>query len=315
MSCWRPLELDELPDGDKIPPLLVKPIFRSNSYTVHLTDLSNIWSEELDLDGIVDRASQEQSPIEVSKQDAAQLALLLENVKKSLASSDDATCRITRSTSGGVTLHAVITLPEPLDSLTWKFYLAKCPSTTLKNELILPLLVSSHIQHERITGLLGVIFEKDKAITRLVDQFESSNLDLSAAFPSVGSLKAGRKAIKREQAAKHVPALQAFREDAWREARGQLRDSDVTTLGLFQEALAQSTPKVPPQLESDGSGTAWWTAIPNELSHRKIKAKAKTQKRAPAANAKTVVESSEDETDDEFETHEHFKVSQLQYAH
>ena len=69
MSCWRVLELCEQPDGKHIPQLLIKPAFDLDSYIVHLTDLSNIWCEELDVYGIVKRAAQEQSPIEVSKQD------------------------------------------------------------------------------------------------------------------------------------------------------------------------------------------------------------------------------------------------------
>jgi hypothetical protein len=313
MSCWRVLQLSEQPDGEHIPQLLVKPVFQSDSYIVHLTDLSNIWSEELDPDGVVDRASQEHSPIEVSKQDAAQLAILLDNVKKALENAEDATCRITRNDTNGITLHASVSLPEPLDRLTWKFQLEKRTSTTLKNELILPLLVSSHIQHERITGLVSTITNKDKAITRLVDQFDTNNMDLAAVFPSIGGMKSGRKMIKREQAAKHVPALQPFREEAWRHETAQLRDSEVTTLGLFQEALAQSTPKVPLELQSEEREASWWSAVPTRLSlpkaQAKSKAKSKAKKPAPAGKTKAVLDSSDEETEDEFETHDNFKVN------
>lgn len=311
MSCWRVLELSEQPEGKQIPQLLVKPAFSSNSYTVHLTDLSNIWVEELDLAGIVERAASEQSPIEVSKQDTAQLAILLDNVKKSLICSDEATCRISRNDVDGVTLHTTISLPRPLDSLAWKFVLGMRSSITLKNELILPLLVSSHIQHERIAALISIIADKDKAITRLVDQYESSNLDLATAFPSVGGLKSGRRMIKREQAAKHVPALQPFHEVAWREETGELEDSDVTTLGLFQEALAQSTPNVPTQLKSEDHGGTWWTAIADQLSRPKTTGNSKAKETLVTNLKEADIESSEDETEDEFETHENFKASKL----
>ncbi|KAF1846262.1 XLF-domain-containing protein [Cucurbitaria berberidis CBS 394.84] len=312
MSCWRVLELSEQPDGEHIPQLLVKPVFNLDSYIIYVTDLSNIWSEELDLQGIVDRASREQSPIEVSKQDTTQLAILLDNVKKPLESSKNSTCHITRSGEDVVILHTTITLPEPLESLTWKFHLGKRSSIILKNELILPLLVSSHIQHGRITALVSVIADKDKAITRLVNQYESSNLDLAAAFPSVGGLKVGRKGIKREQAAKHVPALQPFREVAWREETGQLEESDVTTLGLFQEALAQSTPKVPSQLKSEDRENSWWSAVPVRLSLSKSTSKGKEKKATLAAKPNNIiVDSSEEETEDEFDTHENFKTRNI----
>jgi hypothetical protein len=310
MSCWRVLELSEQPDGEQIPQLLVKPVFNANSYTVHLTCLSNIWSEELDLDGIVDRASNEQSPIEVSQQDTAQLAILLDNVKGSLTNSDDATCRITRSGTDGVTLHTTIALPKPLDCLTWRFHLSKRTSTTLKNELILPLLLSSHIQHERTTKLISTINDKDKAITRLVDQFDSSNLDLAAAFPIISGLKSGRKTIKREQAAKHIPALRPFREATFKEDTGQLKDSEVTTLGLFQEALSECTPRVPSALKTEEEDVAWWKGVPDHLSKPKVTSKSEAKKSVPMLElARSDIGSGDDETEDEFETHENFRVS------
>jgi hypothetical protein len=305
MSCWRVLELSEQPDGEQIPQLLVKPVFGREYYTVHLTCLSNIWSEELDLAGIVDRAAKEQSPIEVGKQDTAQLAILLDNVKKSLEHSDDAICRITRTDNDGVTLHTTIALPRPLDSLTWKFHLEKRASTVLKNELILPLLVSSHIQHERISGLVSTINDKDKAITRLVDQYESSNLDLAAAFPIVSGLKTGRKVVKREQAARHVPALQPFREDAFKQETGHLVDLNVSTLDLFQEALSECTPAVPWKLQSEDTNVTWWNDIPTHVSRIKTPVKSKA---AAAEPTKNDADFSGEETEDEFETHSNFKV-------
>jgi hypothetical protein len=312
---WRVLELSEQPHGERIPQLLVKPVFGPDSYTVHLTCLSNIWSEELDLDGILDRALQEQSPIEVSKHDTAQLAILLENIKNSLERTNDAVCRITRSENNGLTLHTSVSLPKPLDRLTWKFDLERRASTTLKNELILPLLISSHIQHERLTSLISTINEKDKAITRLVDQFESSNLDLAAAFPVISSLKSGRKVVKRDQAAKHVPALQPFREEAFKQRTGQLVDSHVSTLGLFQEALSECTPSVPLQLKADDSDQEWWATVSTRLSDPEVPAKTKGKKSAPAATpSKRVTSLSDDdeETEDEFETHANFKVRVVQ---
>lgn len=310
MSSWRVLELSEQPDGEPIPQLIVKPAFKHDSYTVYLTCLTNIWSEELTLAGIVGRAAEQQSPIEISKQDTTQLAILLDHVKASLGSSEDATCRLTREGADGVTLHTTIQLPEPLDCLTWKFCLQKRTPVTLKNELILPLLVSSHIQYERINDLVTTIENKDKAITRMVDQFESSNLDLAAAFPSIGGLKAGRKLIKREQAARHLPALRPFQQDVWREETAQLADADVTTLGLFQEALVQCTPDVPSALQADDGAEDWLAAVPNRLTHAKPVFKIKPRELAPAFQPpKHGHESSGDDTEDEFEVHENFKVT------
>ncbi|KAJ4331144.1 hypothetical protein N0V95_009940 [Ascochyta clinopodiicola] len=313
MSSWRVLDLSVQPDGEPIPQLLVKPAFTPDSYTLHLTCLTNIWSEQLDLDAIIRRATDQQSPIEVSKQDTAQLNILLDNVNKSLDTSDDTECLLTRDGDDGITLHTTIRLPQPLDSLTWKFHLQKRTSVTLKNELILPLLVSSHIQYERINDLVTTIENKDKAITRMVDQFESSNLDLAAAFPSIGALKAGRKMIKREQAARHVPALRPFQQHVWRQETAQLADSEFTTLGLFQEALVQCTPDVPSSLEADDGAEDWLSAVPSRLTYAKPAIKIRTREPAPVFQPpKHGHESSPvDDTEDEFEVHENFKTRNL----
>lgn len=311
MACWRVLHLTEQPNGEHIPQLLIKPRFEKDAYTVFLTDLTDIWSEALDLRGIVGRAAEEESPIEVSKRDTAQLAILLHNVQNSLASGPDTTCCITRSHTDDVTLHTTVSLPEPLDSLTWKFHLHKRTAVTLKNELILPLLVSSRIQHDRVNSLTSTIAEKDRAIARLLDQYESSNLDLAAAFPSIGGLKSGRRLVKREQAAKHVPGLQPFHHELWKRETAQLHDADVSTLGLFQEALSECNPQVPPRLFSEEETCAWWSMIDTNYiaPMARSRLKAKPDAELPVKPAASEPETEEEETEDEFEVHEHFKVS------
>lgn len=323
MSCWRILELTEEPQGETTPQLLIKPQFGLNKYTVFLTDLSNIWSEELDLAGIVRRATEVESPIEVTERDTTQLAILFESVQKSLDRSDNATCTIASQESEGLILQATISLPEPLDSLTWKFHLHKRTAVTLKDELILPLLVSSHVQQERMSSLLSVISDKDRAITRLVEQYESSNLDLAAAFPSIGNFKSGRKIIKREQAARHVPGLKTFDPNAWRKETDTMVDDNVSTLGLFQEALSQCTPKVPTKLKSGDENILWWRGLgasvdpSKQISTKKSDAQEVQPKRPLKAVRPTVSESEteEEETEDEFETHEHFKVDYYPSPH
>ncbi|KAJ4299906.1 hypothetical protein N0V90_005153 [Kalmusia sp. IMI 367209] len=316
MSCWRVLELSDEDLDQSTPQLLIKPQFGSSAYTVFLTDLSNIWSEEVDLFDIVRRASEVESPIEVSEQDTAQLAILFENVQKSLDHNDDTSCAVTRTESDGIILHTSISLPEPLDSLTWKFYLRKRTASMLKDELILPLLVSSHIQHERIAGLLSVISDKDRALTRLIDQYESSNLDLAAAFPSIGNVKSGRRIIKREQAARHIPGLQNFDRGVWRKETAELVNTNVSTLGLFQEALSECTPKIPQKLKSGDEVTPWWKSLDTSTSihKRALTAKAKAQSKKAVTPARAIAHESEtddEETEDEFETHENFKTRNL----
>jgi hypothetical protein len=317
MACWRVLQLSDELQSKTIPQLLIKTQFGSSSYTVFLTDLTHIWSEELDLTGVARRASDVESPIEVSERDTSQLAILFENVQKSLNNSGDTTCAISLDTLDNVILHTTISLPEPLDSLTWKFHLVKGTPAALKNELILPLLVSSHVQHVRISRLLSVISDKDRAITRLVDQYESSNLDLAAAFPSIGNAKSGKRVVRREQAARYIPGLQHFDHGTWKSDTAEMADTDVSTLGLFQEALSECTPRIPPKLKShDDEESRWWNDLESSasVSKRAATMNAKTQpKKAniPARRIASDSETEEEETEDEFETHENFKVCSL----
>jgi len=311
MSCWRVLPLSESSDSPQIPQLLVKPDFRRESYTVFVTDLSNIWSEELELDDILKRTIQQDSPIEVTAQDTSQLSILLDHVQQSLTSKVDSVCRITKGDEGGLVLHTETHLPKPLGSLQWKFQLRKRTSAILKNELILPLLVSSHIQHGRINGLLSTIREKDRAITRFVDQFESSNLDLALAFPSLAGMKTGRRQVKREQAARHIPALHLFEEEDWKRETAQLDDEHVSTLRLFQEALSQCNPKVPSEMKSDDVDGAWWASIRTTISEHRGAKLQKQKKAIPApapAPAPDTDDGDETETDDDFEISEDLKV-------
>lgn len=311
MTCWRVLQLPGEIQGT--PQLLIKTRFSQSTYIVYLTDLSNIWCEELNLPDIVRRAADVESPIEVTERDTAQLAILFDNIQKSLNHGDDASCALSRDNLDNLILRSTITLPEPLDSLTWKFQLTKGTATTLKNELILPLLVSSHVQHTRLSRLLSVVGDKDRAITRLVDQYEASNLDLAAAFPSIGNAKSGRRVAKREQAARHIPALQVFNSESWKAETAHMVDNNVSTLDLFQEALSECTPKVPPKLQSDDEETKWWADLDHFVQAPKRSAKPKVkppvQKTpAPVQAAQSESETEEEETEDEFETHENFKV-------
>jgi hypothetical protein len=309
MSCWRVLPLPESPDSSQIPQFLVKPDFRPERYTVFVTDLGNIWSEELELNDILGRALQQDSPIEVSAQDTSQLSILLDHVKQSLTSKGDSVCRITKGGEGGIVLQTTTSLPKPLGSLQWSFQLRKRTPATLKNELILPLLVSSHIQHERVNGLLSIIRDKDRSITRFVDQFESSNLDLALAFPSIAGLKTGRRQVKREQAARHIPALRPFQEEDWRRETAQLDDGHVSTLGLFQEALSQCNPKVPSEMKSDDVDGAWWASIRSSIEDSNDAKVQKQKKPSPVPKAlPTADDEDETETDDDFEISEDLKV-------
>jgi len=303
MASWRVLELTDPPD--QLPRLLIRPVFGRRSYTIILTDLGNVWKEELDFNGIIERATQEESPIEVTAHDTSQLSILLENIQNSLLASSNCTCHITRDSEENLIIHTALSLPEPLGSFTWRFYLTKHPINVLKDEFILPLLVNSQIQHRRIAALISTIQEKDKAITRLLDQYESSNLDLTAAFPALGGPKSMRgRHVKRDYALKHVPGLARFDETKWMESSIQFDEDDFSPTTFYEEALPQHRLKVAAQLKSEGLNETWWKDIPKTLDVRK-----QTTKKVKKSSKLESPPSSEDNsTEDEFEDPEAFEV-------
>lgn len=312
MPTWRPLVLSDEPSRVQIPQLLFQARFSRKGYSFLLTDLSNIWSEELGVDEVIDRALQAESPIEVTHHDAEQLTILLGTVECSLVGGD-ANRHVTKATNDGVVVHTAIDLPGPLGVLHWKFHLQKQTLTTLKNELILPLLVASHIQHERMRDLISTLSEKDRAIARMADHFNSYNLDLAAVFPTIGGAKPSRRPVSRDQAAKHVPGLQVFDEAAWKATSARSVDASTFTVGMFAETLSECDLDVPTALKVDKGGQNWFDVLSSDSPRPENRVKRDASlpvkvRRVPPAPAPGRPLSEDDETEDEFEKHDHFKV-------
>lgn len=302
MSYWTELELTESPE--QVPKLLIKAEFRRKGYTIFLTDLTYIWKEELDLDAIIERATEEESPIEVNQHDTLQLSILLDNIQRSVQGAKGSTCHVARHYEDGIALHTTSILPEPLDALRWKFYLRKDKAIALRDELISPLLVHSQIQHRRIASLVKMLQDKDKAISRLLDQYESLNLDLATAYPVIGGQRSGRKPVRREQAMKHVPALQPFEEARWEESSKQIEEDDFSSAAFFQEAIPHHHVSLATSLRFNDEDEVWWTSIPKRLPTG-----AHSPKRAAKSSKKMGVHTVDDETtEDDAEEEEAFEV-------
>ncbi|KAF2010664.1 hypothetical protein BU24DRAFT_427770 [Aaosphaeria arxii CBS 175.79] len=305
MACWRVLELDPS-TSIGVPQLLIKADFGEHGYILWLTDLSNIWSEDLSVVGIMERAVEVESPIEVGRQDTTQQGILLEHLQNSLTNAEGTVCRLTKYNESGVILNTVIDLPEPLDSLKWKFCLRKQSPTMLKNELILPLLLSGHIQYTRVKKLTTIIAEKDKAMSRLLDQYASNHLDLASVFPSVSGSKGNRRIAKREQVSRYIPALRPFVQDEWMEETTRHLYPELCTLDLFQEALSECNPSVPSSMKSREDEGIWWENIKATMDMSPPRPTS-TTRLDPVIESRPSSEGEDTETEDEFETHENFK--------
>jgi len=86
--AWKPLHLSASA-GAHLPALLISEAFTAASYTVHLTDLTYIWSECLDRRDIIRRSRAEDTSIDPSDNEQLQILLHAYDSRESIAYTRD----------------------------------------------------------------------------------------------------------------------------------------------------------------------------------------------------------------------------------
>ncbi|OCL05524.1 XLF-domain-containing protein [Glonium stellatum] len=258
-SKWMPLELSN--SAKSVPQLLVRASFSSESYQIFVTDLSRIWSEELESRDIVKRAIKDDTAID-PYQNASQLPILLDKIASSLKGTVGTKYRIVQTQTDTLHLQTTTPLPPPLDALQWNFHLKLLNSDTLKHEFVLPLLASSFIQNQQIADLISHLKDKDNVISKLLDQLESNGVSLSMVFPSAGGMKVTKRATLRQQAARYVNGLGAFDEVQWRASPKQpeMRNMPVFR-DLMNDIFSNSDISMLGNLNMEGASGSWWTSV------------------------------------------------------
>jgi len=180
---WHPLPLTT--NIRLAPSLLVKTSFTSNSYTVHITDLVQVWSEDLDCSGILSRAAKASTTIDPAE-DASQLSLLLEKLEGGLGGGSDLSelvlsCIPRRGISGSdgvgiLKLRLAIELPLPLPELEWTFRLHLGTQVDFTNLFVMPLISMAGLQAAQVKSLKTVIKEKDQVIDKMKDALEDNKV-------------------------------------------------------------------------------------------------------------------------------------------
>ena len=259
MSKWMPLELSN--STKTTPKLLVKALFGSESYQIFVTDLSRIWSEELESRDIIRRAIKDDTAID-PYQNASQLPILLDKVASSLKGIQGTKRRIVETQTDALLLQTTTPLPPPLEALHWNIHLKPLTSDVLKKEFVLPLLASSFIQNQQIADLISHLKDKDNVISKLLDQLESNNVDLSTVFPSASGVRPAKKAILRQQTARYVSGLGAFDEGQWRVSSKKTETRNVPIFGdLMSGVLSNSDMSVLETWNVEGASGNWWTSL------------------------------------------------------
>ena len=215
----------------EVPDLLVSAAFSESAYTVHVTDLSNIWSESLDRRAICLRALQEETTIDPTN-GADQMGVFLGKVRSALDPSSDehddaslslSTTPIPNYDGGGydLVLHIDCRLPGGLKPLKWPMNLKRSPPSTLTSELVLPLIQQHHLQQQQIGQLTSKLKEKDAVISRMLDKLEAAGMGLDHIFTVLSS----KRKISRAVANERVKGLAPFNESEFR-ARLAAADED-----------------------------------------------------------------------------------------
>ncbi|KAI9810057.1 MAG: hypothetical protein M1826_003783 [Phylliscum demangeonii] len=143
ISNSQPLPLQS--SSSPVPPLLVELVSSVNGYTIFVTDLTLIWSEKLHRDAVLQRALDEETPIDPSE-DGNQFQILLDKIREALKTSLGLLPELHRLQERQLVLRVASSLPPPLRALKWHFRLSPIDSTRLATELWIPLL--SQCAHE-----------------------------------------------------------------------------------------------------------------------------------------------------------------------
>jgi len=213
--AWRPLQIASSA-GEHLPPILISTQFMPQTYTVHLTDLVHIWSESLDRQAIIQRSREEATSIDPSAGDD-QFQIFISKLKLALEGDSATTLALTidkGTDRPSLTINISVSLPGGLAPLDWSMHLSASPPLELTNQLIMPLLSAQHQCMQEMTGLVGVLRDKDHLIQKLLDRLENQGTELSELFPQAGR-KVGRK-LDRKVAEERVKGLGLFDIDKWK---------------------------------------------------------------------------------------------------
>ncbi|KAI1404817.1 XLF-domain-containing protein [Hypoxylon fuscum] len=260
---WHPL-----PAFPHVPALMISPNLAASSYTLHVTDLANVWTESLDRKGILLRSLQENTSIDLSDGDPNQWAVFLSKLNAAFDSTspDHHGTALSISASSpdktyeaSLVLHVTCVLPKPLKPLRWPIYLTKCPPAELASELVLPLIQAQHERNLEIEDLIVRLKEKDVVITKLVDKLEGMQTGLEHVFNSLS----GKRKPSRALAEDKVKGLAAFDTSDWKSTMNLNKElpRDVPSLvhKVFTEVGLHC--KVDREVGASSQLNDWWTKL------------------------------------------------------
>ncbi|KAI4155330.1 MAG: hypothetical protein LQ340_001068, partial [Diploschistes diacapsis] len=255
MSSWRLLASSLDVAGN--PTLLIKHDFQTTRYTVHITDLTFLWTETLDRKGIIKRALNEDTSIDPSE-GSDQLRLLLNHVRRGLDGEDETTLEISSRENSKERLDLLLTsnLPSPLKTLSWNLRLKAASEYDFSREVLLPILGSLFTADKAVSSLLNKVKDRENLIARINSNLSSTGRSMVDIFWELVPPKASKDA-QYAALLKKVPGLQTFDEDSWRDSQefvGELGTHELCE-ELFRRGLECRA------ISNTPADEAWWTHL------------------------------------------------------
>ncbi|KAI0391495.1 XLF-domain-containing protein [Xylariaceae sp. FL0594] len=261
----RPPRWYRLPTFPDLPALLVSALFTQSSYTLHVTDLANVWLEKLDRKAVLLRSLQENTSIDLSDGDPEQWAVFMSKLQAAFdpTSPDHHLTSIGVAAANdskiqdGLRLRVTCDLPHPLDPLKWTVQLAKCQPASLASELVLPLIQTHHAQSYETRDLADQLRAKDAVIAKLLDKLDAMRIPLEQTFNALSA----KHAITRAAAEDKIKGLAPFNEAKWREQQTIPTPEDASA--LLQSVFGESGFGCETAMDFGVSDTLnnWWKHI------------------------------------------------------
>lgn len=259
---WVPL-----PAFHNLPALLVRPVFTSQSYKVHVTDFANLWVEDLDRKGIGKRSLNEDTSIDPTE-GPDQMLMLLNKIQAAFdpsAPDHNQTSIAIKSMPEGDDMLLALTitcrLPDGLKPLVWTFQMVKCPTAAIASELVLPVMNNLQARTQEVDELIEQLRVKDAIIDRLVDKLDHAGLGLE----NIWNVLSGKRNPSRAYAEEKINGLAPFREATWRNAALPSTDTVNGIISLAKDA--SSTPAGSEDLEKPAhNDLEWWQRCTTPVS-------------------------------------------------
>ncbi|KAK4129793.1 XLF-domain-containing protein [Parathielavia appendiculata] len=248
-----------------IPTLLVSTAFKAESYSVHISDLANVWVETMDRRLIIKRGLVEDTSIDPSDSDD-QIRRMLELLRAALDPSDPEHANTSLTLAPGddvdsLIVHVTCVLPKPLRPFKWPFLLKKCPQSAIASELVLPMIQAHEARTREIDQLVSFLRDKDAVINRLLDKLEATGAGLEHVFYALS----GKRKVTRAAAESKVKGLAPFSESDFRSRTAELhpvaQSSEVSALLSSVFGASGLEYKSDLELEASAILNDWWTKL------------------------------------------------------